>query len=210
MRRSATIRLTLLSAASLAMAGCGGDPTTEDTIFGTEAACIRAYGSDGEAACRESFAAAAAEHRATAPRFTDMAACEAETGGRCETVAGKPGLAATIVPVMAGVLIGRALADASRPVMPVYGGRPGCPPGAAPTPECQSRSGSSASGSGSGVRTSWSYAGQPVATTDGTGDARRATTTAAGAATLARVGTAGTVTRGGLGSAGRAFASAGS
>ena len=205
MRKTTAIRLTLLSAASLALAGCGDDPASQDTVFGTEAACIRAHGSDGEAACRESFRAAEAEHQATAPRFADVAACEAETGGRCETPAARPGLATYIVPAMAGVLIGRALSDGSRPVMPVYGGRPGCPPGAAPTPECQQRAGSTR---GSGV--GWYYAGRLIGNSGRSGEASRVSTTPAGAATMAQVGTTGTVTRGGLGSAGRGFASASS
>lgn len=208
MRKTTAIRLTLLSAASLAMVGCGDDRTSQDTMFADEAACIQAYGSDGEAACRESFRAAAAEHQATAPRFADVAACETETGGRCQVTEGpKPGMASMVLPVMAGVLIGRALSDYSRPVMPLYGGRPGCPPGGPPTPECQQRTSSSSSG-GSGFR--WYYAGSQIGTSESAGGASRVSTNAQGAATLARVGTTGTVSRGGLGSAGRGFASASS
>ena len=203
MRKTTAIRLTLLSAASLALVGCGDDATGQDTMFATEAACVQAYGSDGERACAESFRAAATEHLATAPHFADMAACEAETGGRCETAAPKPGLATYVVPAMAGVLIGRALADSSRPVMPVYGGRPGCAPGASATPECQQRT-------NSGNRFSWFYAGSQIGSSDATGDARRVNTTPQGAATLSRVGTNGAVARGGLGAAGRGFASAAS
>ena len=205
MRKTTAIRLTLLSAASLAIVGCGEDRTAQDTVFANEAACIRAYGSDGEAACRESFRAATAEHEVTAPRFTDMAACETETGGRCETTRPRPGVASYVVPALAGVLIGRALTDNSRPVMPVYGGRPGCPPGAPATPECQQQRTDSSS---SGSSTSWFYAGRNIGSSDTAGEARRVNTTPAGAATMAQVGTSGTVTRGGLGSAGRGFASA--
>ena len=206
MRKTTAIRLTLLSAASLALAGCGDDATSQDTMFATEAACIQAYGSDDEAACRESFRAAAAEHEATAPRFADVAACEVQTGGTCANAAPRPGLAGYVIPAMAGVLIGRALADNSRPVMPVYGGRPGCPPGAPATPECQLRSGSGSAGRGF----SWFYAGSQVGSSDAAGGASRVNTNPQGAATLARVGTTGTISRGGLGSAGRGFASAGS
>ncbi len=208
MRKTTAIHLTLLSAASLAMVGCGDDRTSQDTMFADEAACIQAYGSDGEAACRETFRAAAAEHQATAPRFADVAACESQTGGTCQVAEGpKPGMASVILPVMAGVLIGRALSDNSRPVMPLYGGRPGCPPGAPATPECQPRSSSSGT---SGGRFSWYYAGSQVGTSDTSGGASRVSTNPQGAATLARVGTTGTVSRGGLGSAGRGFASASS
>ena len=203
MRKTRAIRLTLLSAASLALVGCGDDATNADTMFATEAACIQAYGSDGEAACRESFRAAAAEHEATAPRFADVAACEAETGGRCEATGPRPGTASTIVPLMAGVLIGRALADRSRPVVPVYGGAPGCLPGVPAAPGCQPPG-------SSGSRSSWYYAGRQVGTSDAAGVARRVTTTAAGAATLPGVGTGGVVSRGGLGAAGRGFSAASS
>ena len=200
MRKTTAIRLTLLSAASLALAGCGDDAMSQDTMFANEAACIQAYGADGAAACRASFSAATAEHQATAPRFADVAACETETGGRCEATGLKPGIASTIIPVMAGVLIGRALADNSRPVMPLYGGRPGCGPGAPGTPECQQRT-------SSGSRFSWFYAGSQVGSSDATGDTRRVSTNAQGAGTLARVGTTGSISRGGLGAAGRGFSS---
>ena len=207
MRRTAAIQITLLSAASLALVACGEDATQNDTLFATRDACIRAYGDDGRAACEEAFRAAQVEHFATAPQFPDQAGCEAQTGGACQ-MASKPGLAAFAVPVMAGVLIGRALSDGgARPVMPVYGGGPQpCPPGAT-TPECQPRSGSSSSGSGS--RFNWYYGGSQIGTTAAaTGDARALTPSAGGTQAMARM--AGTTSRGGLGSAGRGFASVGS
>ena len=206
MRRSATVHLTLLSAASLALVACSKAPPEGETIFSTTEACTQAFGRDGDAACTQAFTEARATHLATAPRFTDVAGCETETGGRCEEV-GRPGIASYAIPVMAGVLLGRALADGSRSVLPVYGGRaPNCPPGAQPTPECPAPARSSSSGSG--YRHYW-FGGRHMGSSEGVGAARALSPSATGASALARPSSP-AVARGGLGSAGRGFSSASS
>lgn len=214
MRRTAAIHLTMLSAASLALVACGEDATNADTMFTSEAACVTAYGSEGASACQSAFSAARAEHQVSAPRFPDQARCQEETGGACE-IQTRPGLASYAIPVMAGVLIGRTLADfGTRPVMPLYGGgTPACAPGAT-TPECRqggSGSGSSTSSSSGGRGFHWYYAGSHVGSTaSATGDARGFTASPAGSQAMARVASAPSISRGGLGAAGRGFASVGS
>jgi hypothetical protein len=214
MRRSATVRLTLLSAASLALVACGEDPEPPqaETLFSSEAACRQAFRGEGDAACAAAFAEASAAHLATAPRFPDQAGCEAETGGRCEVV-GKPGFASYAMPAMAGVLLGRVLADGSRGVLPVYGGPPppGCAAGQPPSAECPPRSSSSSPSSGGG-RGNYYFGSNYVGHAEAQGQARGFTPSARGSqALMATPAPApGSVARGGLGSAGRAFSSVGS
>ncbi len=206
MRRSTAVHLTLLSAASLAMVSCSKAPPAGETVYSSTEACTQAFGSDGQAACATAFTEARATHLATAPRFPDTARCEAETGGRCEEV-GKPGIISYAVPVMAGVLLGRALADGSRPVLPVYGGRaPNCPPGAQPTPECPAQRSSSTSSSGTSSRVNYWFGGTHMGSSDGSGAARAMAPSTAGANALAGPASP-AVARGGLGAAGRGFAS---
>ncbi len=221
MRRSASVQLTILSAASLALVACSKAPPEGETVFSTTEACMEAFGSNGQSACSTAFTEARTAHLATAPRFADAARCEAETGGRCEEV-GKPGLVSYAIPVMAGVLLGRALADGSRPVLPVYGARaPNCPPsaqpastgqatpGAPPAAECPppGRSGSSTSSSGS--RTHYWFGGQHMGSSDAAGSARALSPSATGTSALSGPASP-SVARGGLGAAGRGFASASS
>lgn len=232
MRRTAAIRLTLLSAASLAMVGCDDGPRTEvfEHVVTTEAACRATFGSEARDACSAAFTEAEDEHLASAPRFADTAQCEAETASQCRTIT-TPTLASYAIPVMTGVLIGRAIGGGPRGLLPVYGGQglsplgapssqalaPGCPPGSA-APECQQRSGNSGSGTsssssgGAGFRgASYAYAGREVATgSASTASARAVTPTVQGTQALTRVANTSSIARGGLGSAGRGFGSASS
>jgi len=212
MRRTAAIRLTLLSAASLALVSCGEDATESDTMFAHEAACMAAYGDDGRRACAEAFSSARADHQVTAPRFPTQSTCETETGGNCE-MAGKPGAPSYAIPVLAGVLIGRALAGGGgRAVMPLYAGgapmTPGCAPGSM-APECRQSSNTSSSSSSSGGRGAhWHYAGNHVGSTAGAaGDRRSFTASPTGTQAMTRMASTPTVSRGGLGAAGRSFSS---
>lgn len=201
MRRSAAVRLTLLSAASVALLACGEDgPPEGETLFANEAACREAFRNAADAECREAFRLAEAQHLATAPRFPDTARCEAETGGPCETV-GRPGLAAYAIPVMAGVLLGRAAAGGGpRNVLPVYGGRPPaqCAPGAPPSPECPPRS-------SSGGARAFYFGGNYVGSADGQARTRAFTPSARGTQALAPRPSSGTTARGGIGATGRSF-----
>jgi len=226
MRRTAAIRLTLLSAASLAMVGCDDGPRQDVTehIVTTEAACRATFGSAARDACSAAFIEAEEEHLASAPRFADTAQCQAETASECRVIT-SPSLASYAIPVMTGVLIGRAIGGGPRGLLPVYGGQglppipgqpfaPGCSPGSA-APECAQRSGSSGSSTGSGGGgfrgARYAYAGRVVATGGATTEsARSVSPTAQGSEALSRVANTSSIARGGLGSAGRGFGSAAS
>lgn len=205
MRRSAAVRLTLLSAASVALLACGEDgPPEGETLFTNEAACREAFRNAADEECREAFRIAEANHLATAPRFPDTARCEAETGGPCEVV-GRPGLASYAIPVMAGVLLGRAAsAGGPRNVLPVYGGRPpaqctpqpGGPPPPGP-PECPRTGGTTSR--------SYFFGGNYVGSTDAQGRTRAFTPSARGSQALAPRPSTGTTARGGVGATGRSF-----
>ena len=159
MRRSRTIRLTLLAASAVALQACGEDVDAVDVVVADTAACIERFGAEAQADCDRAMADAQAQHLRTAPRFASVEACRETTGGDCQvTPATLPsdkallGTAAGIaIPVMAGVLIGRMMEN-GRTSMPLYAGRPPgeCPPGAPPAAGCTPpRSGSSSSSSGS-------------------------------------------------------------
>jgi uncharacterized protein YgiB involved in biofilm formation len=90
---------------------------------------------------------------ADAPKYDQLADCEAEYGAsQCRPATWNG--AQVFIPALAGVLIARSLAGAAASSQPLYPPRVGpqsCPPGvsAVERPECQTRSSSSGSGSSS-------------------------------------------------------------
>ncbi|RVT95567.1 DUF1190 domain-containing protein [Rhodovarius crocodyli] len=215
MRRSTAVTITLLSTAAIALVWCGDGPTPPegDTLFTSEDACRASFGSDDTAACRDAFADARQRHEATAPRFTERAICENQTGGECTTVS-QPNGTSLFIPVMAGVLIGRVLASGGpRSVMPLYAGaQANCPPGIQPLPPgCAApRPTSSSTSGGRGFYYSGSsYMGD----SDRTGATRSFNASTTGSTVLARGGSysgSSSIARGGLGSTGRGFSSSSS
>jgi len=176
MRRSRTVTLTLLAGTGLAVAACDSEPAGEG-VLESRSACVQELGA-AVSECDAVFRSARATHAATAPRFPSAEACREAVGGECADLAEEPrdgrGLpwagtpAAVFIPVMAGVMIGRALSDGSRGATPVYAGRR--PPDTACPPEMQGREGcppaSTASGSGGGHY--W-YSGSSYAGYSGSG-----------------------------------------
>lgn len=226
MRRSRTIRLTLLAATAMALQACGGeDVDNVDVVVTDLAACVERFGAEAQADCEKNLSDAQAQHLRTAPRFASVEACREATGSACEvTAANRPsdkamlGTAAAgiAIPVMAGMLVGRMMENGSgRVTTPLYAGRPPreCPPGTQPGPppnDCTAtRTGSSASSStSSGSR--FYYAGGAYA---GSAPERRGasafTPSPAMAATIAapRAGGPATVSRGGFGASARGYGS---
>jgi len=109
-RRSRHVSTLLLGAAALSLAGCGEERVeTQAQLFPSVEACAIEF---PEAECREAFEAAARMHAQTAPRFSSMAACEAELGPEAcseAVVVEQSGSGGTFMPIMMGYMIGRAL-----------------------------------------------------------------------------------------------------
>ncbi|MBP0493510.1 DUF1190 domain-containing protein [Pararoseomonas indoligenes] len=198
MRRSSQIVLTLVAGAGItagAFAILGGDGE-EEGVLTSEAACVERLGDDAASECSNVFRSAEAEHVRTAPHYASAQECQEATGGDCTSVGGSKSAGATaasvFIPAMAGVMIGRLLADGTRGAMPVYAGAappPGaCPPGATQQPGCPPANQSSRGSSGGGGRAYWysgtSYAGTSDAA--GRGGFRAASATAEGGTMLAR------------------------
>ena len=235
MRRSTAITLTLLAGTGLMVADCDTDPDTEG-VLETTAACVDRLGAAAASECDAVFRSAMMTHEATAPRFGSAETCNTETGSVCiplELVPGATGstpwaanAAAVFIPMMAGVMIGRALSDDTRGAAPVYSGRPppACPPGAPGNNTCGATSAGSTGGGGgggSGARRYWysgtSYAG--VSDSDARSGFQRASISVQGDGLLSRgAGTASTFSRagstasraGGLGFSAAAHAGGGS
>lgn len=121
MKRTRTITLTLLAgAAGLSLSAC--KPDDKEVLADSPAACAEQLGDEARAACEEGFAWARAEHERTAPRFASRDECLA-SGAQCmETLASPGGIGSVFMPVMAGVLIGHAMNNGVRGMVPVYGG----------------------------------------------------------------------------------------
>ncbi|WP_338661841.1 DUF1190 domain-containing protein [Pararoseomonas sp. SCSIO 73927] len=200
MRRSSKIALTLVVGAGLgagAFAALSGN-SDEEGVLTSEAACVERLGGNAAAECGEVFRSAVYEHARTAPRYASAEECQQATGGDCTGIGGSKSAGATaaslFIPAMAGVMIGRMMADGTRGAMPVYAGAappPGaCPPGVAGQPGCPPAQSSRGSGtsSGGGGRAYWysgtSYAGTSEAA--GRGGFRAASATTEGGTMLAR------------------------
>ena len=225
MRRSSSVRLTILAGASLSLAACGDGqppPGSGDTFVATRAACTEIFGQDASESCRSAFRQAEEQHIRSAPRFASMEQCRTETGSACQT-AGWPGVGEWVIPVMGGVLLGRAISGdgGMRGVLPVYGGRPPtqCPEGMVPDQnnDCaQQRAGHTSGGyrhywSGGTYVGGGSYApGAPHAPVNlsrgGSGSLAQSLSGASGRSGSVSV-PARSVSRGGLGSTGRGFSS---
>ena len=211
MRRSRTIRLTLLAA--VVLQACGSeDVDAVDVVVPDLAVCVERFGAEAQAECARNLAEGQVQHMQTAPRFASVEACREATGGACETTPARPadkalvapGLTSLAVPVMAGLLVGRMLENGSgRVTTPLYAGRPPprCEPGVS-----QENCTTTSSGSGRSFYSGGSYAG----TAPERRGAAAFTPSPAMAATIAapRAGTT-SIARGGFGASARGF-SAGS
>lgn len=113
-KRSRTVALTILGAASFAIAGCR-EEQVEAQAFPDLNACLAAADRDGlftPDECRQSFAEAEQLHVESAPRYDSLAVCEEQHGvGNCGSEAQQTGGGAgsIFMPLLAGYLIGSML-----------------------------------------------------------------------------------------------------
>lgn len=179
MRRSREIRLTLLVAGGLSLSACGSKPDT-DFVAPDIRACLERFGNGAADTCQETFSRADADHLRNAPRFQSREECRESTGGDCAPASqasgaspwGASSLTQTFIPVMAGVLIGRATASGERAATPVYSGlapRGDCPEGQVQNSErsCVPRSSGSSGGGYHHWYSGGAYMGGSPAGTDG-------------------------------------------
>jgi len=221
MRRSRTIRLTLLAGSALLLHACGGeDVDSVDVVIPNLAACVARFGAGAQADCERTMANAQQEHTSSAPRFADLAACREATGSDCEEAPANrasdkalapPTTGSIAIPVLAGVLVGRMMGSgAGRVTTPLYAGRAPreCPPGQSAALSDCAPAGSRSSGSTGGryFYSGGSFAGSTAA---GQRGAAAFAPSPAMATTLAssRIGGPATVARGGFGASARGFGS---
>ncbi|MGF1553364.1 MAG: DUF1190 domain-containing protein [Paracoccaceae bacterium] len=131
MKRSRRVRLALLGTAAFAVTAC--EERTDLTYFETLEQCheaaVETDGFTGNA-CDEAFADAAAVHAAKAPRYEDLALCEAQHGeGNCAppeaaggAEAAEAGGGSVFMPFLMGYMMGNVLSSGSRGVAgaPLY------------------------------------------------------------------------------------------
>ena len=121
MKKSQSIRLVLLSTASVALGSCGdnGALPQDARFYPTEQACTADLGA---ATCADAKATADQALVAEAPRFTQRQECEAEFGvGNCETRQTAAG-GSFFMPLMMGYMVGNMMVG-NRYAQPVYRGK---------------------------------------------------------------------------------------
>lgn len=127
MKRSRVISLSMMAAGGLTLTACD-DPPQEARFYPSAEACL-AEGTVPEAECRDGFASAQKAHEETAPRFTDLATCEAEFGagacyrpGSAPTQASGGGGGSFFLPFLAGYAISNVLGGGGygRSYQPIY------------------------------------------------------------------------------------------
>lgn len=117
-KRSRAVALTILGAASFAVAGCR-DEQVDAQAYPDLATC-EAAASDGGLfttdQCQQAFAEAEALHVESAPRYDSLAVCEEQHGaGNCgseEQQVSNGGSGSIFMPLLAGYLIGSMLGRA--------------------------------------------------------------------------------------------------
>jgi uncharacterized protein YgiB involved in biofilm formation len=184
------------------------------------------------ARCDDAFKNAEPAALADAPKFDSMDKCTAEFGANgCKSATWNG--ASVFVPVLAGMLMARALTGsqaASQPLYPPRTGPAACPPGGTNPPECQQSrsagSGAASSGGGASRRHYSTGSGRSItlalgsaivdrisptrSPTSGRGGGTWTTTRAVTAARVAASSSSATSSRGGFGSTSRSHSSFGS
>lgn len=119
-KRSRTVALTILGAASFAIAGCR-EEQVEAEAFPNLAACEAEATNNGLFTvdqCKQAFAEAEALHVESAPRYDSLAVCEEQHGaGNCgseQQQVGNSGSGSIFMPLLAGYLMGSMLGNIGR------------------------------------------------------------------------------------------------
>jgi uncharacterized protein YgiB involved in biofilm formation len=136
--------------ALFSVAACDETPPAEPPVFGSVEQCMMA--GNLKADCDTAAEKVAADHQASAPRYTDPKSCEAMHGvGNCEPRRASSGIGDVFMPAMAGFMLGQALSGGFGSPQPIYRDPrgysylPGQAPWQAPS---ASRDGVSSSGGG--------------------------------------------------------------
>lgn len=116
-KRSKTVALSILGAASFALAGCQ-DEQIDAQAYPDVATCKAEVGEGGLAsteACDVAFAEAQALHVEAAPRYDSIEVCESQHGeGACgseQAQVGNGGSSGIFMPLLTGYLIGNMLSN---------------------------------------------------------------------------------------------------
>lgn len=113
-KRSRTVALAIVGAASFALAGCR-EEQVDAQAFPDLQSCLSSAGAGSlfsEQDCRTAFDEAVALNAETAPRYDSLEVCEAQYGvGNCgaEAQATQGGSGSIFMPLLAGYLIGNML-----------------------------------------------------------------------------------------------------
>lgn len=113
MKRSASVRLTLMGAAAASsLAACDSSPTGSSVAFTSIAECVAANYSESQ--CRGAYDAALKAHTDKAPRFKSRDEClrGVDVDNCAETTVRNPdgSFSQVFLPLMAGYMLGNALA----------------------------------------------------------------------------------------------------
>ena len=108
--RAPTLALGSITAASVVLAGCGDDASGDYSFTNIEECVTSGF---ERSVCEAEFQNALTEHAKSAPRFDDLATCEAQFGeGRCNVVEQQTASGSSqsfFVPFLTGYLVSSAL-----------------------------------------------------------------------------------------------------
>jgi uncharacterized protein YgiB involved in biofilm formation len=141
--------------ALVSVAGCDDKPPPAPPVFGSVEQCMLA--GNPKADCDAAAEKVAADHQASAPRYSDPKSCEAMHGaGNCEPRRSSSGVGDVFMPAMAGFMLGQALSGGFGAPQPIYRDPrgysylPGQAPWQAPPMNQDNRGSSSSAGGRSG------------------------------------------------------------
>ncbi|GGC74959.1 DUF1190 domain-containing protein [Chelatococcus reniformis] len=125
MKRSSSVRLSLMGAAAVtSLAACDSSPTASSVAFTSIAECVAANYSESQ--CRSAYDAALTAHADKAPRFKTRDEClrGVDVDNCTETAVRNPDgtFSQVFLPLMAGYMLGNALAPRQQPSGPSSGG----------------------------------------------------------------------------------------
>lgn len=114
MKRSKSLKLALMGATVLTMTACD-NPDEVASIFESVDECAQYDGQDLDQ-CRQGWDKAAEEHIRTAPKYTDVADCQADFGeAQCEKAPQQTSSGGSVfMPMMMGYMMGSMLSGGGR------------------------------------------------------------------------------------------------